>query len=297
MIVSTEEWVALAVETLFAPRGYAVIRVSTARQAFDRIRDVPPDLLIVSRDLGDRSGVDLCRRLEEDGFVDRTTPKLLLGTSPWTREDRLAALRAGAWDVCHIPMDGEELFMRVDAWVQAKLMSDVSREQGLLDQETGLYNTAGLLRRMEEAAAGAGRHNRALACVIISADEDVPVAGESDRPQRALMDALAEHLRATGRGSDAIGRVSDTQFVVVAPDTDDEGARGLINRLHSTLAAAEPGGLPANLRFGSFGVPHFRDASLAPTELLIKAADALRAGTNEESVGNADFGQSHDRLN
>jgi diguanylate cyclase (GGDEF)-like protein len=286
MIVSTEEWVALAVETLFAPRGYAVIRVSTARQAFDRIRVLPPDLLIISRDLGDRSGVELCRMLEAKGLAGRTTPKLLLGTSPWGREERLEALQAGAWDVCHIPIDGEELFLRVDAWVQAKLAADVSREQGLLDSGTGLYNTAGVLKRMEEAAAGAGRHNRALACVIIAA-EAADAAGNNtgSRTHGALMEALAERLRASGRASDAIGRVSDTQFVVVAPDTDEAGARGLINRLRGILEAGDSAELAATVRFGSFGVPHYRDASIAPTEMLIKAADTLRVKGDALQLG------------
>jgi diguanylate cyclase (GGDEF)-like protein len=296
VIVTTEEWVALAIETLFAPRGYAVVRASTARQAFDLIRQVPPDVLVVSRDLRDRTGVELCRTLEENRVAARTIPKLLLGTSPWTREDRLEALKAGAWDVRHIPTDGEELFLRVDAWVQAKLAADLSRERGLLDQGTGLYNTAGLLKRMEEVAAGAGRHNRALACVIVALEGgealegDEATQGTDRRTHDAMMESLAGYLRESGRASDAIGRVSDTQFVVVAPDTDEEGALGLINRLRGVIAADVA---TESVRFGSFGVPRFRDASIAPTEMLIKAADALRMADSEAGQGEG----SRDRLN
>jgi diguanylate cyclase (GGDEF)-like protein len=281
LIVSTEEWVALSVETLFAPRGYAVARAATRNQAQDLVSKLPPDLIVISRDLRDARGIDLCEWLQQHGGDNvRVTPKLLLGTSPWTREERLAALQAGAWDVFHVPTDGEELFARVNTWVEAKLTCDVVRERGLLDPNTGFYNAQGLLRRMEELGAGAGRHNRPLACVIIAADLSDDEALLADEPRDALH-GIAERLRTSRRASDSIGRVSANEFVVVAPDTDQEGARGLVNRLRRVMESTGPRG--PSVRFGAFAVPHFRDASIAPAEMLIRAADALRLGDDYTS--------------
>jgi diguanylate cyclase (GGDEF)-like protein len=281
LIVSPEEWVALSVETLFAPRGYAVVRAATRQSGLDLIQRLPPDLIVVSRDLRDQTGTAFCQWLQAHGGDSlRTTPKLLIGTSPWTREERLAALKAGAWDVVHVPTDGEELFTRVDTWVHAKLAFDTARENGLLDPATGFYNARGLLRRMEELGAGAGRHNRPLACVIISAD---PMDASAVEAGAGRVQTVAERLQTTRRASDSIGRVSDTEFVVVAPDTDSEGARGLVNRLRRVMETIE--GAQAALRYGAYGVPHFRDASIAPAEMLIRAADALRRGeTNGDHI-------------
>lgn len=283
-IVTGEEWVSLSIETLFAPRGYAVLRGFSGDQAVQRVREMPPDLLVIAKDLRDMRGVDLCRELRDKGLISRVTPVVLIATSPWNREERLEALRAGSWDSCSLPMDGEELFLRIDQWVQAKLAAEVSIEQGLLDAATGFYNAHGLLRRIVELGAGAGRHHRPLACVVISADLTTQTLSLESSPSitsltGAVFDAagtFAARLRAAGRASDAIGRLSENEFVVVAPDTDSEGAIGLATRLKLAIEGPPSAPSPLRLRFGCYAVGDFTDASIAPTDLLIRATEALR---------------------
>ena len=287
LIVTGEEWLSLSVETLFSPRGYAVLRAFSGAQALERIRQTPPDLIVSAKDLRDMRGVDLCRVAQAEGLAPKVMPIMLMAPSPWTREERLEALRACAWDAVSFPMDGEELFLRVDSWVQAKLTSDITRERGLLDTATGLYNTQGLLRRMVEMGAGAGRHSRALACVIVSTDDTPrlhpePVTAETRTWSSDSAAVFAECLRVAGRASDAIGRLSENEFVVVAPDTDIEGARGLAQRLRRAVESTAPRATaPVHLRFGCYAVPNFRDASIAPTEMLIRAAEALRSAESD----------------
>ena len=287
LIVTGEEWLSLSVETLFSPRGYAVLRAFSGGQALDRIRQTPPDLLVISKDLRDMRGVDLCRVAQAHGLVTKVMPVMLMAPSAWTREERLEALRACSWDAVSFPMDGEELFLRVDNWVQAKLASDISREQGLLDAATGLYNTQGLLRRMTEIGAGAGRHSRALACVIVSTEVSpqvvpAPSSAETRTWSTDSAQTFAECLRVAGRASDAIGRLSENEFVVVAPDTDIDGALGLAQRLKRVVeASVRTEAHPVQLRFGCYAVQNFRDASIAPTEMLIRAAEALRSADSD----------------
>jgi two-component system cell cycle response regulator len=285
VIVTAQEWVSLSVETLFSPRGYAVLRSFGGAQARQRISEAPPDLLVIDSQLRDMRGVDLCHAIRQDRSVWPATPILMISTSQWHREERLEALSAGAWDAVSLPMDGEELFLKADTWVRAKLTADFARDQGLLDAATGFYNAQGLLRRIIELGAGAGRHNRALACVVISIDADAIVAADESSSSVALPTTIADRLRVAGRASDTIGRLSPSEFVVVAPDTDPDGALLLARRLKQALESppAEKPDIP--LRFGYYGVPNFRDASIAPTELLIRAAEALRSpASNDESI-------------
>lgn len=286
LIVTGQEWVSLSVETLFSPRGYAVLRAYSGQQVLQRVQEVPVDLLVVDRDLRDMAGTDLCRRLREQALISPTTPIIMIAPSPWPREEKLAALRSGAWDACSLPMDGEELFLRVDTWVRVKLAGDISREQGLLDPDTGLYNAQGLLRRMAEIGAGALRHRRSLACVVVSPTPEPKGGSPGAAPATwtaATARTLASTLRATGRASDSIGRLSPTEFVIVAPDTDTEGVLGLAERLRTAIES-----LPLDVdeplqpRFGCYAVSDFRDESIAPTEMLIRAAEALR---NAEAQG------------
>lgn len=285
-LVTEQEWLSLSVETLFSPRGYAVLRSYTGTQAMRTMQDLPPDLVVIASSLRDVRGIDLCRTLREQALLSPSTPIMMLGASPWTREDKLEALRAGAWDTCSLPIDGEEFFLRVDVWVRAKLAADHAREQGLLDAATGFYNRHGLLRRMSEVSSAAVRHGRALACVVISPSAaattvGAPATGGFSGGASAV-DALAARLQRAGRASDTIGRISRDEFVIVAPDTDVQGARGLAERLMPLLEirAGQPDP-PLNVRFGCYAVPDFRDASIAPGEMLVRATEALRHAQEE----------------
>lgn len=278
-IVTAQEWISLSFDTLFSPRGYAVLRAFTSRQALQRVGEFQPDLLVVDKDLRDMTGIEFCRLLRKRGPAWHTTPVMLISNSPWTRDERLEALRAGAWDTCALPMDGEELYLRLDAWVRSKLAGDEIREQGLLDAATGLYNAQGLLRRIIELGAGAVRRRAALACVVIASEPGPSLQLGFAGGNRTVTwtDVIAARLREAGRASDTFGRLSETEFVVVAPDTDVLGVRRLAERLKVTIeSASEELGPRPRLRFGCYAVPDFRDASIAPTEMLIRAAEALR---------------------
>ncbi|HEX6694712.1 MAG TPA: response regulator [Longimicrobiales bacterium] len=268
-------------DSVFAGPGYAVLRAFNAAQALQRVAGSTLDLLIVDKDLRDASGIELCREMRNQSLIGPSTPTVLIAPGAWHREDKLAALREGAWDVCSLPTDGEELFLRVDTWVRAKLAADQTRDQGLLDPDTGLYNAQGLLRRISELGAGAARYQRPLACVVLSPQ---PAASAGSSPQAAkpssnwVVEAartLSEALAASGRASDAIGRLSATEFVILAPDTDADGVIGLAERLRRAMDAMSPSS-SASVRFGCYAVPNFSEASITPSEMLVRAAEALR---------------------
>lgn len=285
LIVTGQEWVSLSIESLFSARGYAVLRAFTPAHAFQRIRDSRPDLLVVDKDLRELRGVDLIRRVRAMGAPWAAVPSLLIAIEPWTRDGRLEALRAGAWDTCSLPTDSEELFLRVDTWVRSKLEADEAREQGLYDAATGLYNAQGLLRRVAEIAAAASRRRAPLACVVIATEPDSNAPERPEPRSGAWTHSFASRLRAAGRASDTMGHLSETEFVVLAPDTDGAGAAVLAQRLK---AVAESGidtdSPPVQLRVGCYAVPDFRDASIAPTELLIRAAEAALRQPAADSV-------------
>jgi ribosomal-protein-alanine N-acetyltransferase len=109
LIVTSQEWVSLSVMTLFSPKGYAVLRAFTGSQALDRARGSEIDLLVIDRDLRDMTGVALTERLRADGLIADGTAVLMIAPSTWPRDEKLAALRAGAWEVCSLPFDGEEV--------------------------------------------------------------------------------------------------------------------------------------------------------------------------------------------
>ncbi len=82
-----------------------------------------------------------------------------------------------------------------------------------------------------------------------------------------------------------IGRLSATEFAVLAPGTDAGGARRLAERLASSLsattvasAAGAPSATPVRVRCGYEAVANVGYAPIEPVDLLVRAAAAVRTG-------------------
>jgi diguanylate cyclase (GGDEF)-like protein len=104
---------------------------------------------------------------------------------------------------------------------------------------------------------------------------------------------VAAHLggicRQTGRASDAIGRLGQAEFAIIAPDTEASGARQLVERLVSAVEAnpieIDGSRHPLQLRAGYAAVANFADASIAAEELVFRATNALRLARSDRQAG------------
>ncbi len=269
LIANDQEWSARSLESILAPNGYAVLRAYTGTQALERARTARPDLVILDAQMPDLHGFEVCRQLRNDPRFSATTPILITTAGPSGRAQRLEAYRAGAWEFLGQPLDGESLLLKLSTFLAAKLEADRLRNDTLLDQLTGLYNMQGLSRRAREIGAEVVRRQQALACVVF--------APEASEAAEALVAQIGRTLQARGRSSDAIGRLGDGEFAVIAPATESEGAVRLFERLEQLLAAEHGNGagrLP--LRAGYCAVPNFAAAQVDPVELLLRATAALR---------------------
>ena len=180
-----------------------------AEQALERCRAARPDIIIVDAELPDMDGLDVCRALRNDPLISQSTPILVTGSGHSSRQERLAALRAGAWDFLGSALDDEELPLKLDAYVRAKFDADRVREESLLDQLTGLYNARGLTRRARELGSHAFRSHTPFACVVFSTlaeeaqDEMVAearIAAAVERLAKALRSAAASPTPWDGSG-------------------------------------------------------------------------------------------------
>lgn len=272
LIVCEHEWFSRSLGTILAPRGYAVLRAYTAKQALERSAGANPDAVFIDRTLPDMTGSDLCRQLLDEDRVSRSAAILLLSTSPVSREERIRGLQAGAWDLIALPLDAEEMMLRVDRYIRGKLESDRLRDEALIDPTTGLYSWHGIAQRIRELGAAAERFGRPLACIVFTTAPD----GDGGEPEESLEAATtAELLRATTRKSDVLARIGPREFAVVTPDTTPTGARRLVERLRERSggrAGPEVGGF----RAGIYAVENLRETKLDPLELVLRATAASR---------------------
>lgn len=283
LIVSGHEWHARTLESILGPHGYAVLRAYNGKQALERASSAHPDIIFLDTDLPDIEGTEICRQLRRDPAISRATPIIMTSAGQPTRQRRLDALRAGAWDYIGATLDAEELPLRLSALVRAKQETDRVREESLLDEITGLYNLRGIARRAREIGSQAFRHKDAFACLVIS-----PVASDSEpEPTADILSRLASVLTSSGRTSDVVGTIGPGEFAIVAQGTDRAGAERLAARL---AAAAEAifNGDGVKVAIGYDAVDNYSEAPIDPSDMLMRASTAMRSmrSTSERRISN-----------
>ncbi len=284
LVANDQEWSARSLESILAPNGYSVLRAYTGRQALERARTARPDLIILDAQMPDLHGVEVCRQLRSDPRFPATVPIIITTAGPSGRAQRLEAYQAGAWEFLGQPLDGESLLLRLSTFLVAKFETDSLLEETLLDPITGLYNMRGLSRRAREIGAETVRRRAALSCVVFAAEPETPTEPGAER----LAETVGGILRTHGRASDAIGRLGDGEYAVIAPHTEAKGAVQMVERLERLIRSEGNGtGGQVRLRAGYSAIPDLSTAQLDVLQVLLQATSALRSLV-------ADTGQSPD---
>lgn len=280
LIANDQEWTARSLESMLGPSGYAVLRAFTGRQCIELARATQPDAIIVDLHLPDMDGLDVLRALA-DLPAGELIPRIAVTSDVVSRGDRLRAMEAGAWALYTHPVDGPLLQLQLKAFVAARRRTYSLLDASLLDADSGLYNARGLARRARELGAEAQRRREPLACVAFAPEFQLDTATTRNYPEHVeeTVRRLVELVSRAGRLSDVIGRLGQTEFAVLLPATQAEGALRLIERLQVALRdeaqrtgdESEP-----RLRAGYAAVPDFGTASVDAVELLLRAAAAMR---------------------
>ena len=265
-------------------QGYSVVRAYTGQQALERARTAQPDLIILDAQMPDMHGFEVCRTLRErpadsaprlpSSSPPRVPPAAPSGSRPTVRA------RGSSW------ASRSTARRSCSSWppfFRCKREVDALREESLLDPGTGLYNMRGLARR---ARRRSGRRRSAGAirwrawCSRPSRRGGGRVEEPDEEAQR-MADQVGLLFRQAGRSSDAIGRLGQSEFAVIAPATGPEAAvrtgpparrcHRVLPRFPSAAASAA-----VRLRAGYCAVPDFAESSVDAVELLLRATTALR---------------------
>lgn len=270
LIVSEHEWASRSLDTVLAPRGYAVLRAYNGSQALERAVEADPHAVFIDRSLPDTSGLELCQALRDNEDFSPITPVLLLTSGPVSHDQRVEALRAGAWELVTFPLDAEELLLRLERYIRAKMEADRARDDTLVDARTGFYSRHGTIRRLQELGAAAERFGRPIACVVVSTETESAAASLDSE----TVDQLARLLRGETRKSDVLGRIGPHDFAVVAPDTPPEGAEKLAERIRQRTAG--DGSKRAGTRTGVYALQDLTGVDFNAFDLVTRATEASR---------------------
>ena len=115
--------------------GYEVIEIDRVTPIFDNIINQQPDLILLDIMMRPRDSFTLCRQLKED-YRTANIP-IIVTTLGDSRENRIAAMEAGASDVMVKPLNRTELSSRVKSLIAQKRLND-----GLNQTEQVLFTIA-----------------------------------------------------------------------------------------------------------------------------------------------------------
>ena len=269
LVAHAGTWLTRALDSMLAPQGYRVLSVGSGRELLEQAPELGPDVVLLDANLQDVDSIVVCRRLRLHRAVSWHTPVIMITSTPATKQQRLAALEAGAWDYLSVGLNAEELLLKVDAFTRVKLETDHVLEEDT-EPESGLYTKRGLERRARELVSDAFRRHAPLACVALSVEADAAASP-------VVVDFASRLLQASGRASDAIGRAASGEFLVLAPSTAPPGAAQMARRLSQAIERGpRPAGLPPlEVRAGFEAVVDLHETPLDPASLLGHASVAL----------------------
>jgi two-component system, OmpR family, phosphate regulon response regulator PhoB len=145
LIVEDEEALSLLLRYNLEAEGYEAEVCGRGDEADTRLREAPPDLLILDWMLPGLSGIELCRRLRTRAETERL-PIIML-TARGEESERIRGLATGADDYVVKPFSTPELMARVRAMLRRarpELVSSLLRAGDLeLDRETHRVRRSG----------------------------------------------------------------------------------------------------------------------------------------------------------
>lgn len=120
LIVEDEPSIADSLRYALSTEGFSVALVGTLGLAWQSLRDLPPDLIVLDVGLPDGNGFDFCRELRQTNQV----PVLFL-TARSSEVDRVVGLELGADDYVQKPFSPREVTARVRAILRRSVRTQV----------------------------------------------------------------------------------------------------------------------------------------------------------------------------
>jgi diguanylate cyclase (GGDEF)-like protein len=328
LVVDDEPYILPTLAALLAA-DFEVITADSADAAQQVFARRPVDLILTDQKMPRRTGVQLLEWVREHS--PRTVRLLMTGYAeledavdainrghvyyyllkPWRTEELLQILRNAA-EKFNLERSRDQLLEQLrqlnreledrvaertsELETTNKLLQQRKREMeqlALIDPLTGLNNR----RAMDELALNEvkrhARYPRPLAIGLIDIDHfkqintDYLHTGGDE-----VLKGLAKLLTSSIREADSVGRYGGEEFLVIAPETNEEGAAHLAERIRSTVAntpieyAGEAVSITVSVGMAVADVGAPTDFKQVYRVVVKALADAKSAGRNRSVVRN-----------
>lgn len=150
------------------------------------------------------------------------------------------ALKNISYDYLIEPVNKDELEIRVKNLIKIKELKDEVKIVSTTDELTGLYNRTYLHQRLDEELSRAKRYNIDVSCLLFDIDffkviNDMYGYDWGDK----LLIQISEIMKTHIRKEDILTRYGDEEYMLILPNTDENNAYILAERIRKDIADME----------------------------------------------------------
>jgi two-component system cell cycle response regulator len=265
LIVDDEEDLCEVLGEVLRENGYMTDTTLTVSEAMKKMKEIRYNLMITDIKLPDKSGIELLELVEK---ISPGTAVIILTAFPET-ETAMQALNHGAFSYLTKPSSNKELLSVIDRALgtqylyikHVQLLERLKRKTqkfqklSFTDKLTGLYNRTYLEEILTREEMRFQRYERPVAILMVDINNLKQINDHFGHSRGdMIIKETAKLLRNTCRVSDILARYGGDEFIILLPETKEEGAFYLINSLRKAVRewnlSNSDQGLILNLAFG-----------------------------------------------
>lgn len=191
------------------------------------------DLILLEVVLSDMSGFDVCRKLKQSELTE-AIPVIFVSQTNKVK-DRVHGLDLGAIDFIVKPYNKKELLAKIRNALKHKAYQDKLIGNGQIDSHTGFWNRKHFFLRLHDIFFEAQRFHRCFSLLWVGIDGFSSHSESESFKER--MKVIIAMIWANCRVSDIPGYQIDGKFALILPETDQQTAIMLGERLRAIAAS------------------------------------------------------------
>jgi len=244
--------------------GYNVVTAGNGIEAMEKLQKEDVQIALSDIMMPKMDGFELIKSIRNDPALKGIY--LILITARIQEGDRVRGLDLGADDYITKPFSFSELLARVRVGSRVVQYQQNLEYQTQIDPLTGLFNRRAFERKIAEEFERARRYNHSLSILLLDIDNFKTINDTYGHHggDTALV-KISEILRERTRRSDFPARYGGEEFVLILPETHQDSALQVANKIHEEIRSrtfgtdTRPFTLTVSIGLSSTSTKHYTD--------------------------------------
>lgn len=220
--------------------GYRVITAANGLEALEKLETEKVQIALSDIMMPKMDGFELIKQVR--GNPRLKSIYLILITARIQEGDRVRGLDLGADDYITKPFSFSELLARIRVGSRVVQYQQHLEYQTQVDSLTGLFNRRAFENKINEEFERSKRYHNPLSVLLLDIDNFKTINDTyGHHGGDAALVRISETFREKTRQSDFPSRYGGEEFVLILPETDQESALQVANKIHDSIRTSSFG--------------------------------------------------------